>query len=216
MMRVGALLHYIRINFKHSFDCVDHEIFPPRDDGRFAKIVGRNTPERQPHTSPTSKAAYSIPTAAKPTPATTPKIGAILSPGAAAELAIATDDEVLVAVDSMELDVMFELIIEVFTAELAVTDDVLLDNTVVPDIIVVSVSLVEDIVVLDAFTEDITADMVVPDIMVLVAALFASWFEDGMTKPPMPAAARALRVENIMAMLRMLDFDLNECPMVKS
>ena len=45
MMHVGALLLDIGVNFKQSFDCLDHELLPPRDDGRFTKIVKRNTPE---------------------------------------------------------------------------------------------------------------------------------------------------------------------------
>jgi hypothetical protein len=61
--------------------------------------------------------------------------------------------------------------------------------------------------------EDIMVeDMVVEDIM----PVDVSSVVDGRTKPPMPAVARALSVETTMAMLHMLDFELNECSVVKS
>lgn len=102
---------------------------------------------------------------------------------------------------------MPELIIVVFMAELATIVGDMLDNIIVSDDI-----MVFDIVILDVFMVDIVvevfivADIIAEDIMVDIMVVAVSWFDDGRTKPPMPAAARALRVETIMAMLRMLDF----------
>ena len=78
-----------------------------------------------------------------------------------------------------------------------VSDDIIVSVIIVSDIVIVDVIMVEDIIVEDIIVEDI----IVEDIMPVVVGLF----DDGRTKPPMPAAARALRVETIMAMLRMLD-----------
>ena len=142
-------------------------------------------------------------------------------------------------VDIIGPNVVPGLIIEVFMVELAIIVGDMLDNMIGSDDIIVSVIMVSDIMVsdivmadgimaVDIFVEDvIMVDVFVEDIMMVdgfvddIMLVDVNWldenaFDDGRTKPPMPAAARALRVETIMAMLRMLDFDLKECSVVKS
>src|SRR5262249_17923849 len=97
---------------------------------------------------------------------------------------------------------------DIIVSVIMVCDFVLVDVIMVSDIVLVDVIMVEDIMVEDIMVEDIIVEDIMP--------ADVNWFDDGRTKPPMPAAARALRVEMIMAMLRMLDFDLNECSVVKS
>ena len=159
--------------------------------------------KEQLHTSATNESFYSIPAAATPTPTITPKIGAILSPGAAAELDI-TADAAMVEDDFMELDIMPELI-EVSIAPVAifVDDDIMSLDIIVSDIIV------SDIIVSDIMESDIIVSVmsVGSDIIdiVIVEAVVVDW-----------AATRALRVQMITVMKCMFGFNLKECFLVKS
>lgn len=98
---------------------------------------------------------------------------------------------------------MFERI-EVTTAELATFVDDMLDDITLADFVILVDAITVEVFILEA--------IIVEDIM----SVDATWFDAASSKPPIPAAARALRVEMIMAIPRMLDFDLNECSVVKS
>lgn len=112
-----------------------------------------------------------------------------MSPAAAAELAAAAEDPVEDAVE--EPDIMLELVIiddSIIVDDIIVSDIISLDiidsDIIVSDIIMVSVS---DIIVSVMSTVDI--------VTVGEACVVVDW-----------AAARALRVQTITVMKRMLDF----------
>jgi hypothetical protein len=114
-------------------------------------------------TSATCKAIYIILAATTPTPATTPKIRAILLPGAAAELATAAGG-FLIAVD-VEFDIVPELIVEVFIVVVAIIVDdmsdimvfaifvfVIMVSAIMVSAIMVSVIMVFGIVIVGVIT----------------------------------------------------------------
>jgi hypothetical protein len=134
-----------------------------------------------------------------------------LSPAAAAELAAAADaveDAVEDAV--LEPDCMPELVIIDVSI---IVDDIMSDDIISLDIIVsdiISVSdiiMVSDIVESDSIVSVMSAGEDVIDIVTVEEALVVvmDW-----------AAARALRVQTITVMKRILDFGLNECSVIRS
>jgi hypothetical protein len=132
-------------------------------------------------TSATCKAVYNIPAAATPTPATTTKIQAILSPGAAAEFAIAMDG-FMVAVD-IEPDIVPELIFEVFMVGAAIiVDDI--SDIIVSDDIMVSVIMVSVIMVSGIMVSGImVSGIMVPGIVItgVIMSMAVGCSDDGST-----------------------------------
>ena len=113
-------------------------------------------------------------------------MGAILSPGAAAELAIIPD---MVEDGIMEPVIMLELIIP----------ELIIDELIMPEPII-EVSMAELAIIVGDILDTIIVSLMSEDIMVSVI------MSEDIIELWSAAAARAVRVETITAMKRMLDF----------
>lgn len=88
--------------------------------------------------------------------------------------------------------------------------ELIIDELIMPELIIevsmAELAIVGDILDTIIVSEDIMVSLMSEDIMVS-EDIIELW---------LAAAARAVRVETITAMKRMLDFDLSECSVVKS